>query len=276
LSTYAIGDIHGCIVTLERLLARLAYRPGVDRLWLVGDLVNRGPDSLAVLRWAREQGDGLVTVLGNHDLHLLACAAGVRARRPRDTFDDVLVAPDRDELLDWLRGRPLAHREGRFLLVHAGVPPGWRFADVMERGAELERLLRRKRWSRTLKAIYDRAAPRVWRETFSRSDRARAISGGLTRLRMCDRQGRPVWSYSGPPEEAPPETRPWYFWRAADGGPDETVLFGHWAALGRRLLPGAWGLDSACSWGATLTAVRLEDGEVFEEPCADLLSRVRV
>jgi bis(5'-nucleosyl)-tetraphosphatase (symmetrical) len=242
MATYVIGDVQGCFITLERLLGRIAFDSGSDRLWLAGDLVNRGPDSLDVLRWAKSMGDGLVAVLGNHDLHLLARAAGERAPSRRDTFDDVLEAPDCDELLSWLRLRPLVHREGTVMLIHAGLSPRWRFAEVESLARLAEEGLRRGELDASSKAVVDT----------------------LTRMRTCRADGDMCSDYSGPPGSAPHGCRPWY--ELADIPEGVTVYFGHWAALdvyrGDRVV----GLDSGCVWGRSLTAVRIEDGALFQEP----------
>jgi bis(5'-nucleosyl)-tetraphosphatase (symmetrical) len=153
MATYAIGDVHGCFETLRRLLRRVVYDPARDRLWFVGDLVNRGPDSLGVLRWAAAQGDRIVAVLGNHDLHLLARAEGISAARKRDTLEEILEAPDRDDLLSWLRSRPLLHREGEILLVHAGLFPEWTPAEAERLARDVEARLRGEKAPKLLTAV---------------------------------------------------------------------------------------------------------------------------
>ena len=188
MARYAIGDVQGCMASLERLLALIEYTPGRDELWLVGDLVNRGPRSLDVLRWARAQGDAIVTVIGNHDLHLLARAAGVSPEKKRDTLDDVLAAPDRDELLDWLRARPLAHVADGFAMVHAGIHPRWTIDDLRARAAEIEHELRAPSWRAFLAHVPGPVLP--WLPRLVSGERWRAILAYLIRVRTCFPDGR--------------------------------------------------------------------------------------
>ena len=268
MSTYAIGDIQGCFDTLQALLLRIGYRRGRDRLWLAGDLVNRGPRSLEVLRWARAQGESVVSVLGNHDLHLLARAAGVAGTRKRDTLEAVLAAADREALVEWLRRRPLLHREGPWLLVHAGLLPSWTVAHAERAARAAEEVLRGAAW----RALLERwgsgpAAPwTATEEALPPLQRQALTLHLLTRLRMLHPGGEPDYAYAGPPAEGPPGLVPW-FSRWHD--PHVTVLFGHWAALGRHSEPGIEALDSGCVWGGALTALRLEDRAVFAEPARE-------
>lgn len=283
-ATYAIGDVHGCRQSLQVLLDRLPWRPERDRIWLVGDLVNRGPESLEVLRWARrtegELGERFACVLGNHEVHLLARAAGVAEARPSDTLDAVLDAPDRDELLAWVARRPLVHRDGRRLLVHSGLLPAWGADEAEALAREAERALQCP-GSRELLARYA-----VWTGRRRASspgcggpgpepsesgtdprcgpaDRALAV---LTLLRVVNREGRPCFAFTGPPEEAPAGTVPWFL--APDRRTaDLEVVCGHWAALGLRIAPGIRALDTGCVWGGRLTALRLEDGALFQVDC---------
>lgn len=266
MATYAIGDVHGCFETLLRLLRRIAFDRRRDRLWFVGDLVNRGPRSLEVLRWAVEQGDRIVAVLGNHDLHLLARAAGVAEVKRRDTLEAVLEASDRDDLLLWLRNRPLVHREGAYLLVHAGLFPTWSPAGAERLAREVEERLRSDRASKLLVAIDQKTAER-WEDDLTGPDRARVALAGFARLRTLDAEVRMCPGFSGPPQTAPKGCRPWF------SVPDRrsagvTVFFGHWAALGLHLENGVAALDTGCAWGRELTALRLEDGRVFQEAAA--------
>jgi len=266
-ATYAIGDVHGCFRTLRRLLKRISYDPRRDRLWLVGDLVNRGPRSLEVLRWAVEQGDRLTVVLGNHDLHLLARATGLARARRRDTLEEVLAASDHDDLLAWLRGRPLLHREDGFLLVHAGLLPAWTPAGAERLAREVEEALRGDRAGRLL-ATLRVEPPHPWQAGLTGAARRRLALAAFTRLRTLRPDGRLCDDFSGPPEEAPRGCRPWF------DAPDrksagETVIFGHWAALGLLLRPGLAGLDTGCAWGRELTALRLEDRKLSQEPASE-------
>lgn len=266
MATYAIGDVHGCFETLQRLLRQVGYDRGQDRLWFVGDLVNRGPASLAVLRWAAEQGDRIVVVLGNHDLHLLARAAGVSGAKKRDTLEEVLAAPDRDGLLAWLQSRPLLHREGEALMVHAGLFPEWTPAEAEQLAREVEERLRGEKGVKLLAAGDHKAALR-WKESLTGLERARAALAGFIRLRTLTESGRMCADFSGPPAFAPRGCRPWFAipGRRSAGA---TVLCGHWAALGLKIGDGIAALDTGCAWGRELTALRLDDWRIFQEPAA--------
>lgn len=237
--------------TLEKLLARIDPGPS-DELWLVGDLVNRGPRSLDVLRWARAHESRVRVVLGNHDVHLLARAAGLRDASRRDTLDDVLAAPDRDTLLDWLRTRPLLYRRGDRVMVHAGLRPEWSVDEAERRARAVEAALRGPH----LGVLLDPES------ALGRDLRA------LTTLRMLDEAGG-LSPHDGPPDEAPPGHRPWF---AAPGrrSRDATIVFGHWSALGLYLGEGCVGLDTGCVWGRALTAVQLDDLRVVQEPSAEV------
>ena len=264
MARYAIGDVQGCSAELKRLVERIRFRRGKDELWFVGDLVNRGPRSRDALRFVKGLGRAAVTVLGNHDLHLLSCALGVRKPKPRDTFDDVLEAPDRQELVAWLAARPFAHRVDRHLMVHAGVHPTWDVATTLRLAKEAQRALRQD-LKGTLAALQEEAPPR-WDPSLRGADRLRAIVAVLTRIRTCTADGTMDTEFSGPPEEAPQGRRPWFEWPRPRSG-RVTVVCGHWAALGLRVLPRLVAVDSGCVWGRSLSAVRLHDGRVYQEPC---------
>jgi len=264
MSCYAIGDIQGCHVTLCRLLDRVRFDPAQDRLWLTGDLVNRGPRSLEVLRWARRLGDRVTAVLGNHDLHLVGRALGLRPPRKTDTLDPVLEAGDGADLVAWLRERPLLHREGSFVLVHAGLLPEWTVEDAEALAREAEGLLRGDR----VKGAFAGEGGDAWSFKLEGARRERAALRVFTRLRMLSPGDGRFSGFSGAPEEAPPGCVPW-FEVEHRRGQECTVICGHWAALGFRMLPGLFALDSGCVWGGKLTAVRLEDRAVFQEPMAD-------
>lgn len=265
MATWAIGDVQGCFRTLERLLGRLGVRDG-DRLWLAGDLVNRGPRSLEVLRWAREQGPRLTCVLGNHDLHLLGVASGWRRLKPSDTLEPVLKAPDRGALLDWLRAQPLLHRDGRFVMVHAGLLPAWSLDDAEELAREAEAALRGEGAERVFLSLKD--DPPEWRADLKKRHRVRLAVFALTRMRVCSREGQPRDGFAGPPEQVPKGCVPWF---DAPGrrSANATVITGHWAAAGLRVRPDLIALDSGCVWGRSLSAVRLDDGAVHQEPFGD-------
>ena len=260
---YAIGDVQGCWRSLRALLDVIDHRPGSDRIWLCGDLVNRGPRSLEVLRWAMGQGDGVVTVLGNHDLHLLARAAGLRRARPRDTLDDVLMAPDRAPVIEWLRARPMVHREGGELLVHAGLLPAWSAADAEALAREVEATLRGPRRTDLLGAW--KHAPAAWRGDLTPAERRALAVSAFATLRCVKEDGAMDRKFDGSPAEAPPGRVPW-FDHPARASRDVRVVCGHWAALGLLVRPDLAALDTGCVWGNVLTALRLDDGALFQVP----------
>jgi bis(5'-nucleosyl)-tetraphosphatase (symmetrical) len=270
-STWVIGDVHGCSDTLSRLLERAEIDLERDRLILIGDLVNRGPRSLDVLRWARARartmGPRFEAVLGNHDLHLLALARGVRQGRLSDTLDEILAAPDRVELLDWLRRRPLALLADGALIVHAGVEPSWTVEETLQRARALSTALQ----GPEADALLRRSARSSGRNddtelTPSLAERQRDLAT-LTRLRMLDARGRPD-PYTGPPGEAPPGRTAWFDvpGRRTAG---TTVVFGHWAALGLYVADALYGIDSGCAWGRRLTALRLADRVIVQQDVSD-------
>jgi bis(5'-nucleosyl)-tetraphosphatase (symmetrical) len=263
--TYAIGDIQGCFDAFQRLLETIAFDPAADRLWLTGDLVNRGPQSLEVLRWAYRHRDSTVTVLGNHDLHLLGLAAGVRDPKSKDTVDDVLEAPDRGELLDWLRGRPLLVVEGQHAMVHAGLLPGWTVERAAALARELEAELQGPRLKKVLAAIYNGGSP-AWSDQLEPPERWCALANIFTRLRTCTLDGRARFDFSGSLWQLPPGHVPWFLFPGRRSE-THTIVFGHWAALGLHLEPGVVALDSGCVWGGSLTAARIDDLEIFQERC---------
>lgn len=267
MATYAIGDIHGCFDTLQALLRRVQFDARQDRLWLVGDLVNRGPRSLDVLRWAVEQGDRIVAVLGNHDLHLLARFAGVAEPKKRDSLDEVLEAPDRDDLLAWLATRPLIHRDGELVLVHAGLFPEWTARKAEEAAREVEARLQGEKAPKLLATVAEKS-PERWKDGLSGHERARAALAGFAKLRTLDGEGRMCPDFSGPPDEAPKGCIPWYS-AAGRKSAGSTVIFGHWAALGLRVKNGVAALDTGCAWGRSLTALRLDDWRIFQEPATE-------
>lgn len=263
MTLWAIGDVQGCMSSLERLVDKIAFDPARDRVWLVGDLVNRGPRSLDVLRWAKGLGDAAVVVLGNHELHLLARAAGVAEPKRRDTIDDILHAPDRDALVDWLRARPLAHAEGEHLLVHAGLHPRWSVKKTRKLAGEIETALRGDGWRGWLAQIAGKGGPVGWDDELEGPARARAILSYLVRARCLDGQDVPDATFTDHPRRAPAGLRPWFeardpAWR------DAIVVFGHWAALGLSIGTRHRGLDSGCVWGKHLTALRLNDDFVVQ------------
>ncbi len=238
-----------------------------DTLWLTGDLVNRGPRSGAVLDAARAADGRTVVTLGNHDLHLLARLTGVAGAKPRDTLDDVLARPGRDALVEWLRTRPLLHRADGHVMVHAGLLPGWSLDEAESVAREVEEALRGPQLPLVLRGLYEREFP-GWHAPMTRTTRLALALCVFTRMRMVRADGRLELSFKGPPDEAPAGLVPWY--AAGSAAPAATtVVFGHWSALGFARVRGGVCLDSGCYRGATLTALRLDDGAVFGEPNAD-------
>jgi bis(5'-nucleosyl)-tetraphosphatase (symmetrical) len=258
MARWAIGDVQGCCEELEQLLARIRFSGERDRLWFVGDLVNRGPCSLQALRRVRALGDNAVCVLGNHDLHLLAVAlAGARLRRS-DTLSDILAARDRDALLEWLLALPLAHFEPEHgdLLLHAGVLPQWSVAQTLELAREVERTLQHD--PRALLSDMYSDQPDRWEPALAAAERRRLTINVLTRLRFCTADGRIDLKQKGKPDSAP---RPWLPWFRVPGraSREQRIVFGHWSALGLLREPGILALDTGCVWGGALTAVNLDD-----------------
>jgi bis(5'-nucleosyl)-tetraphosphatase (symmetrical) len=270
MTLYAIGDIQGCAKSFDALLKRIDFNPGRDHLWLVGDLVNRGPRSLRVLRRVIDLGASVTTVLGNHDLHLLATAAGIRRPTGADTFDDVLAARDADDIIEWLCRQPLIVRDraSRRVLVHAGIPPVWKVREAIEHAAEIEKLLRGPGWTRALRGMYG-ATPVNWDPELRGSDRRRFTINALTRLRFCTRAGRLDFSCSGPPGSQPAKLMPWF---DVPGRRSQKwhIVFGHWSALGIMRRKDITALDSGCVWGRKLTAIPLDPpGKPVAVRCRD-------
>jgi len=265
---YAIGDLQGCHAEFVALLERLRFDPGRDRLWLTGDLVNRGPDSLAVLREVKSLGRAVTVVLGNHDLHLLALAFAPKKVKRRDReLEAVLEAPDAAELLDWLAARPMLHRDAAlgWTLIHAGVPPQWTLAEAESCAREVERALR-KDPAAMLEDMYG-DGPDRWSPALKGAGRLRFIVNCLTRLRFVDRKGRLLLDYKGSIAQAPAGSLPWFRHpeRATRGDP---LVFGHWSTLGYLAEPGLRALDTGCVWGGSLTAVRLDrEAKPVRLPC---------
>lgn len=273
MATYAIGDIQGCLQELQTLLKRVGFRAGPDRLWLTGDLVNRGPDSVGVLRFVKALGDDAIAVLGNHDLHLLAVAHGHTDRlHKRDTLGGVLAAPDCEELLDWLRHRPMLHYDpdAGFLMVHAGLAPQWDLRTAQNCAREIESVLRGHRYREFLNHMYGNT-PERWDPDLSGWPRLRFTTNCLTRMRYCNADGSLNLKAKGPPGTQPPGCLPWFEvpGRRTQGVP---IIFGHWSTL--RLDPhkaqrtDIRPIDTGCVWGGSLTALRLEDGRQFSVPAA--------
>ncbi len=262
MATYAIGDIQGCFKPLRRLLDRISFDPRTDTLWLVGDLVNRGPDSLATVRFIKNLGAAVRMVLGNHDLFLLAAAEGIVSLRAKDTIRDILEAADRAELVDWLRRQPLYQREGTFLMVHAGLLPQWSIEDAASFAQEVETVLSGPHYRTFLQDLFHGPAPQ-WTASLKGTERLVSIARVFTRLRTCTAIGE-MSNFSGPPEEAPKGFVPWFRIPERRNANATVIITGHWAALGLQLDPNHFAIDSGCVWGRQLTAVRLEDRTVFQ------------
>lgn len=256
MAVYAVGDVQGCFEELSLLLEKLAFDPARDQVWFTGDLVNRGPDSLATLRLIKSLGAAAVAVLGNHDLHLLAVAYGASRTKHKDTFHDVLAAPDRDELLDWLRRLPLCHRGERFTMIHAGLPPQWTVEDALDRAAEVQDALAGDACAEFFQHMYgDR--PERWSDRLTGWDRLRFTVNCLTRMRYCGARGALNFREKGPPGSQPKGFLPWF---EAPGRKSlgSEIVFGHWSTLGFRIVNGCYALDTGCLWGGELTALQLD------------------
>ena len=271
MSIYAIGDIQGCFHELEQMLQLIKFDHQKDRLWFVGDLVNRGAGSLEVLRLVKSMGDAAITVLGNHDLHLLAVAAGVAELHHSDTLDEILAAPDCEELLTWLRYQRMLHVQVGYVLLHAGLVPGWNVQQALSLAQEVEQHLRGKDYIIFLKKMYGNT-PNQWDESLTGFDRLRVITNSLTRMRICTDQGKMEFKFKGEVEDVPEGYLPWF--EIPDrASADTTVVFGHWSALGLINKPNVIALDTGCLWGNVLTAIRLEDRKVFQVSCSKLKTR---
>jgi bis(5'-nucleosyl)-tetraphosphatase (symmetrical) len=271
MARYAIGDVQGCRSELADLLAHLRFRADRDELWFVGDLVNRGPDSLGTLRLVKSLSDNAVVVLGNHDLHLLALAHGTERKAKRgDTLAPVLEAPDRQGLLDWLIARPLAHTDtaAGLLLCHAGLVPAWSARMAVELAQSVSAQLQSD--PKKLFADMYGNKPNEWQDSLEGSDRTRFIINTLTRMRFCTATGRIDLKMKGPPTDATDDYLPW-FEHARRASRDVRVVFGHWSTLGLLQRRDVLGLDTGCVWGGSLTAVDLGDPErpPIQVPCAE-------
>jgi len=268
MATYAIGDVQGCYDQLMRLLERCEFDERRDHLWFVGDLVNRGPQSLATVRFVRALGDRAVTVLGNHDLSLLVVAAGAHKGHASDTFGDVLAAPDREELIWWLRQQKLMHAEGGYAMVHAGLVPQWSVEVALGLAHEAEAALRGPEYDGFIRNLYGNQ-PTRWSDDLAGQDRLRIIVNAMTRMRLVAADGSMEFSHKLGPVNAPAGYVPWF--DAPDRASRATpVLFGHWAALGLVVRDDVVCLDSGCVWGRKLSALRLADRRLFQCDCTEL------
>ena len=273
MATYLIGDVQGCDTALGRLLEKIGFSPSRDTLYLLGDMVNRGPDSAAVLRRMMALEGSAHCLLGNHDLSLLAVAHGLRAPHRDDTMDSVLLAPDRDALLAWLRCRPMAIRAHGWLMVHGGVLPQWDADQVLQLAAEVEAVLRGAGLVAFLSGMYGNE-PARWDDSLQGADRLRIIVNALTRLRFCTPDGVMNLKASGGLDAAPPGFLPWFDLplRKTAGVP---IAFGHWSALGYLQRPDILSLDTGCVWGGCLSALRLGDASAGQDLIQEKCEQVR-
>ncbi|MFG1173794.1 bis(5'-nucleosyl)-tetraphosphatase (symmetrical) ApaH [Erwiniaceae bacterium CAU 1747] len=266
MSTYLIGDVHGCYDELQSLLGQVAFDPQRDQLWLTGDLVARGPASLEVLRFVQSLGDSVRLVLGNHDLHLLAVYAGISRNKPKDRVSPLLQADDADELINWLRRQPLLQvdEEKKLVMAHAGITPQWDIETAKMCAREVESVLGSDTYPLFLNAMYG-DMPNNWSPELSGLARLRFSSNALTRMRFCFPNGQLDMISKESPENAPPPLKPWF----TIPGPvsrEYTIVFGHWASLeGKGTPEGIIALDTGCCWGGTLTMLRWEDKRVFTQ-----------
>lgn len=258
MATYVIGDVQGCFDELMALLENIQFNPAQDTLWFAGDLVNRGHQSLEVLRYVKSLGDRAITVLGNHDLHLLAVYAGIKKTRSKD-LKTVIAAEDRDELINWLRTRPLLHHDEAlgYTLVHAGLAPQWDLSLAMSCARELESVLASDQCFEFLQNMYG-DKPRKWKADLRGWDRLRFICNSFTRIRFCERKsGKLAMEEKGPPTKRADDLVPWFDVKDRQSK-DLNLLFGHWSTLGAYHSTGLHGLDTGCVWGGKLTALRID------------------
>jgi len=260
MATYAIGDLQGCYDSLLRLLDKINFDQSDDTLWFAGDLVNRGPDSLSTLRFVKNLGDSAITVLGNHDLHLLAIAA--EHKTSKDTrLLDIINADDASELLNWLRMQPLLHHDTHlnYTLVHAGIYPDWNLSEAQHYAAELETVLQGSDYLEFIINMYGNL-PSLWDGNLTGWDRLRFICNAFTRMRYCETEGHLNLTHNGAPGDAPKNTQPW-FEVARRKTKNDKILFGHWSTLGRVTTKNVYALDTGCVWGGELTALRIDTEE---------------
>lgn len=275
MATYAIGDIHGCYDPFLRLLELINFDPAVDKLWTTGDLVNRGDHSLEILRFFKNLGDQAIAIMGNHDLHLLANAFGNSSRfnPDKDTFQEIFDAPDRDELINWVRQRPFLHYDKAldFTIIHAGLPPQWTLKEAKKYAKEIEQTIRGEKCREFLQNLYAKVDYQ-WSNELKGKKRLQFIAASLTRLRYCDEKGCLMPKNKLRPANIlgnKTEGFPWFNHPQRKSSQDK-IIFGHWAALGLYISSPVFALDSGCVWGGCLTALRLEDKQLFQVPCPQI------
>ena len=266
MSTYVIGDIQGCYDAFQALLAQVKFNPLIDKLWLVGDLVNRGKGSSAVLRYLMQlslaRPEAVVCVLGNHDLHAIAVAEGIATQKQGDTLHELLEADDSHQLLGWLRQQKMLHVEGEYVLVHAGLLPQWSVAQASELAHEVEDALRSGYYVEFLRHMYGNT-PSIWHDDVQGYARLRLITNAMTRLRLCDADGHLDFKFKGELSDVPAGLTAWFDMPMRESS-SHVILFGHWSALGLLVRDNLYALDTGCVWGGQLTALRLEDKAIFQ------------
>jgi len=269
MSTYVVGDIQGCFDELQELVEYISFNPKKDQLWFVGDLVNRGPKSLETLRWVKSLGNSAVTVLGNHDLHLLAIHAGVKEIKNSSSLFPVVQADDFDELMEWLRLQPFIkfNKQLNFAMVHAGLAPQWTLKDAMRYSKEVETVLRSNKYKDFLNNMYG-DLPNQWDERLKGWNRLRTITNFMTRVRYCTNKGVMSFSDKGPPGTQSTTMKPWYELPSRKSQ-DTTVVFGHWSTLGYKHKNNIIATDTGCLWGGLLTAIKIEQDNltIYQTPC---------
>lgn len=265
MATFAIGDLQGCYREFRELLDLIHFDSAKDKLWLVGDIVNRGPDSLSVLRFVKALKESLIMVLGNHDLHLLMVAAGCAKLHRNDTLQDILDAPDKDELLHWLRQQKLLHVDGNYVMVHAGLLPSWTVAQASVLANLVETTLRGGNFNELCAYMYGNQ-PDHWEDSLQGYERLRVVINAMTRMRVCTPEGKMDFSHKGLVQDTPAGYLPW-FDTPNRASREATIICGHWSALGLQIRNNLIALDTGCLWGGSLTAIRLEDRQVFQVTC---------
>jgi bis(5'-nucleosyl)-tetraphosphatase (symmetrical) len=262
MATYAIGDIQGCFHAFTALLARLQFNPKQDKLWLVGDIINRGSGSLEVLRWCFQHQSSLKVVLGNHDLHALAVVHNLKPAHKHDTLQASIHAPDSDVLFKWLRHQPLMHIENEYVMVHAGLFPAWSIEKAACLASEVECALQADDYHEFLTNMYGNS-PDFWHENHTGMDRLRAITNAMTRMRICTENGEMEFEFKGELQDIPSGYTPW-FDAPARQSQEAKIICGHWSALGLRQRENIFALDTGCLWGGHLTAMCLETHEITQ------------
>ncbi|MES2504315.1 MAG: symmetrical bis(5'-nucleosyl)-tetraphosphatase [Myxococcota bacterium] len=265
--TYAIGDIQGCYKTFSRLLKRINFDASSDKLWLAGDLINRGPKSLDILRFVKDLGDSAVPVLGNHEIYLMALHYGVMASEKPHTMHEILNAPDAHELVEWVRTWPLMRVQGLHVLVHAGLIPCWSVQQARREASAIESILQSEHLPEFLAYAYAHQDS-SWHEGLQDFERQALALHAFVHMRLCIDKQRLLFGFSGEPKDAPAGSLPWFMIPGRESI-DHQILFGHWSALGLRAFANCVALDSGCVWGQSLSAYRLEDGAIFVEASAE-------